>query len=298
MESFDQNAGDRGRGLAEQSIAYSFFDATLREARALAAVQRDRQDGSQFFRTQSSDRSNGESLLYRNPAANVPRNLHADHRNYYEIRNASAPKPVGAVNHAEAKFAKIQAKRVQHAFDDGHAGKYTPRELVKAGVVTHVPLRRNSVFERSGPVKFIVVHSTETKYPADAERVIKSWNNQPGRLTKGTQYVIDRDGDIYSTADPSKATIHLNDRITKHGIKNANSIGIELVHTGNQKYTWQQKQSLIELVSYLQNRYHVTNDHVVTHRYAQPATRRDPVNFAWNDFQSQKTRFQKRSMMA
>ena len=143
-------------------------------------------------------------------------------------------------------------------------------------------------------MQFIVLHSTETRRTADAERVIDSWNNRGDngkRLNPGTQFVVDRDGKIYTTASPDKATIHVNDRLTRHGVKNQNSVGIEIVHTGEQQYTFAQKMALTRLVSYLQDRYQISDRRIVTHGQIQPATRRDPVEFDVAGFHKNRRQF-------
>jgi hypothetical protein len=78
---------------------------------------------------------------------------------------------------------------------------------------------------------------------------------------------------------------------TLPGINNDNSIGIEMCHTGHQTYPPEQRQSVIHLVSYLQDRYKVPDANVVTHRYAQRGDHTDPVNFDWDQFLADKDRF-------
>jgi hypothetical protein len=165
-------------------------------------------------------------------------------------------------------------------------------ELVRDGVFIRKPLE-GSVFDRTQPVQFIVLHSTETKRPADAERVIDSWNNRGDngkRLNPGTQFVVDRDGKIYTTASPDKATIHVNDSLTRR-VKNQNSVGIEIVRTGEQQYTYAQKMALTRLVSYLQDRYQIRESRIVTHGQIQPATRRDPIGFDLSAFHKNRRQF-------
>ena len=178
-------------------------------------------------------------------------------------------------------------------FRQGTASNIGYSELVRDGVFIRKPLE-GSVFERTKPVQFIVLHSTETKRVADAERIIDSWNNRGDngkRHNPGTQFVVDRDGKIYTTASPDKATIHLNDRISRQGIKNQNSVGIEIVRTGEQQYTYAQKMALTRLVSYLQDRYHIRDSRIVTHGQVQPATRRDPVGFDVSGFHKNRRQF-------
>jgi hypothetical protein len=208
----------------------------------------------------------------------------------------------------------------QHAFEHGTAGALSPRALAAAGVFDASEPLIGSVFERTERVKFIILHSTETRSPADAERVIESWNNRRfqrihsghGRHGHGhehrhehshaephyrvvhhpgSQFIIDRDGTIFMAANPDKKTIHLNDRLTHGGVTNNNAVGIEMVHTGHQTYTPKQKASLVRLVSYLQDHYHVSDSHVETHGHVQPRTRTDPVHFDLEAFDHRKHEF-------
>ncbi len=178
-------------------------------------------------------------------------------------------------------------------FRQGTARHIGYSELVRDGVFIRKPLE-GSVFERTKPVQFIVLHSTETRREADAERVIDSWNNRGDngkRVNPGTQFVVDRDGKIYTTASPDKATIHVNDSLTRRGVKNQNSVGIEIVRSGEQQYTYAQKIALTRLVSYLQDRYSIRDSRIVTHGQIQPATRRDPVGFDVSTFNQNRREF-------
>lgn len=176
------------------------------------------------------------------------------------------------------------SKGASRLFENGIAGsKYSPTQLVQAGVFTYQPLR-GGIFKRREPVKYIVLHSTETERPADGPRVIRSWNH--GMRHPGAQYVVDRDGVIYQTVDPSYATVHVNIFRTHNGVNNDNSIGIEIVRAGKQKYTRTQLDSVTKLVAYLQGKYGVSNSRIVGHGQIQPSNRTDPVNFNWEAFES------------
>jgi len=52
----------------------------------------------------------------------------------------------------------------------------------------------------------------------------------------------------------------------------------------SQEYPEPQVASLTRLVTYLQGHYHVPDENVVTHRYAQQGDHTDPVNFQWERF--------------
>lgn len=193
-------------------------------------------------------------------------------------------------------FSEEMSGQIARDFEQGRAEEVAARSLARAGVV-NVHHLRGGIFWRREPVKYIIVHSTETGIPQGAPRVIESWNSA-GRRHPGAQYVVDRDGTIYQAVDPDLATVHVNIFKTLPGINNDNSIGIEMCHAGRQDYPPQQVQSVIRLVSYLQDRYKVVDDNVVTHRYAQQGDHTDPVNFDWAGFLATKDRFRTRAIAA
>ncbi len=173
-------------------------------------------------------------------------------------------------------------QQVTDGFANGQAGSYPASYLVKAGIVKYHPLR-GGIFWRREKVKYIVMHSTETGIPQSAPRVIDSWSSL-GIRHAGAQYVVDRDGTIYQACDPDLGTVHLNIFKTLPHINNDNCVGIEMNHAGSQTYTKPQLDSVSRLVSYLKSRYHVSQDNIITHRYAQQGDHTDPVNFDWNNF--------------
>jgi N-acetyl-anhydromuramyl-L-alanine amidase AmpD len=171
-------------------------------------------------------------------------------------------------------------------FRNGSSEQYSPASLMQANVFANCPLH-GGVFKRRETVKNIILHSTETAREADAQRVILSWNNK-GLRHAGAQFVVDRDGVIYCTADPTYGTTHVDNRRTKRGINNDNSIGIEIVRTGKQEYSAEQMQSVVCLVRYLQERFKVADNHILGHGQVQPSDRSDPVNFNWQTFTTDK----------
>lgn len=177
-------------------------------------------------------------------------------------------------------YAAYVRNRISANFKRGSAAKYSPEDLVRAKVFVHYPLK-GGIRKRSGGIRHLVLHSTETGRPADARTIIRSWNNI-GRSHPGTQYLVDRDGTIVQTADPNYATIHVNDRSAIRGVNNDNSIGIELVRQGKQKYTQKQLDSLVALVDYVKDRFNITK--VYGHGEIQPSDRTDPVAFNWARF--------------
>jgi len=185
---------------------------------------------------------------------------------------------------ATKPFNAAISDRVKNSFQSGLAGRYSSQDLVRARVFNYYPLR-GGIRQRNALVSSLIIHSTETASPADAKTVIKSWNHG-GLSHPGTQYIVDRDGKIFCTVDPKYATIHVNERRTLGGVTNDNSIGIEIVRTGKQKYTKPQLASLVRLVDYIQDRY-PTIAHIYGHGQIQPSTRTDPVAFNWSLFSQQ-----------
>lgn len=186
------------------------------------------------------------------------------------------------------------SEKIARAFDRGVADNYPARTLVRAGVVAYHPLR-GGIYYRREPVKYIILHSTETGPPVRAINVIEGWSSM-GRRHPGAQYVVERDGTIYQCVDPDLATVHVNIFKTLPGINNDNSIGIEMNHTGRQDYPQAQREAVSKLLAYLQQRYQVDNADVITHRYAQQGDHTDPVHFDLDGFLAYKNNFQRRAI--
>lgn len=187
----------------------------------------------------------------------------------------------------QTPMTKEQRSAIAAQFYAGNAGHHSPALLTNSGVFVSQPMR-GGIYKRRQQVQYIIVHSTETARPANGPRVIASWSNR-GLRHPGAQFVVDRDGTIYSTVDPQYATVHVDTRRTITGINNDNTIGIEIVHTGAQKYTPVQMRAVSCLVAYLQNRYNVSDDRIQSHHHVQPSDRSDPVNFDWQTFELAKS---------
>ncbi|HEY9791816.1 MAG TPA: peptidoglycan recognition family protein [Candidatus Obscuribacterales bacterium] len=187
-----------------------------------------------------------------------------------------------------------EALKIRYAFQSGTADHVPPNLLIRSGAVNYYPLH-GGILERREEVKYIVVHSTETGVPQDARHVINAWSSG-GRRHPGAQFIVDRDGTIFETVDPKYATVHVNIFKTLPGINNDNTIGIEMCHTGSQDYPPEQRAAVTRLVTYLQDRFHVVNDNVITHRYAQQGDHTDPVNFNFEEFLARKDDFHNKAL--
>lgn len=193
----------------------------------------------------------------------------------------------------ENKVSAATALIMRDAFMRGGAQKYAPNQMLSAGVFLDDPMS-GGIFRRREDVKYIILHSTETGRPADASRVIKSWSK--GLRHPGAQYVVDRDGSIHQTVDPQFGTVHVNIFKTQYGVNNDNSVGIEIVRAGSQKYTSTQLASVTRLVAYLQGRFGVTDDRIYSHHDVQPSDRTDPVNFDWVAFRTAKANLRSQTL--
>lgn len=200
------------------------------------------------------------------------------------VKTVVARRPLGAsvwmTPMATTPYTAAVRNRINANFKRGSASHYSPQDMVRAKVFTHYPLQ-GGIRVRREAVRFLVLHSTETARPADARTIVRSWNNM-GRSHPGTQYIVDRDGTIIQTADPNYATIHVNAFTALGGVNNDNSIGIEMVRTGAQRYTQKQLDSVVALADYIKDRYNITQ--VYGHGQIQPSDRTDPVAFDWNRF--------------
>lgn len=186
------------------------------------------------------------------------------------------------------------AANVKDAFQRGFADDISPEKLVRAGVFLHYPLS-GGIFNRREDVKYIILHSTETGIPVPGKNVVNGWNSM-GRRHPGAQYVVDRDGTIYQALDPKYGAVHVNIFKTLPGINNDNSIGIEMNHTGRQNYPPAQIEATKRLLTYLQQRWGVESENVITHRYAQQGDHTDPVNFDLNGFLAAKESFRNKAI--
>jgi hypothetical protein len=199
-----------------------------------------------------------------------------------KVAKRTATKTVARKTSAAAVgfYSAALSNRINASFKTGRAANYSPTDLLRAKVFAYYPLR-GGVRQRSEGIQNLILHSTETGRPADGRTIVRSWNNI-GRSHPGAQYLVDRDGTIIQTVDPYYATIHVNSRTALRGVNNDNSIGIEIVRSGKQKYTQKQLDSLVALVDYVKNRYNISS--IYGHGEIQPSDRTDPVAFDWSRF--------------
>jgi N-acetylmuramoyl-L-alanine amidase CwlA len=117
-----------------------------------------------------------------------------------------------------------------------------------------------NIANRTSTVKYIVVHYTAGTGSARNNCIYFSNGNR----NASAHYFIDDDS-IYEYADPKAyATWHCGDGGGKYGITNANSIGIEVVNTGN-AFSEAEIEKLAWLVQKLMADFNVPADRVVRH---------------------------------
>jgi hypothetical protein len=210
-------------------------------------------------------------------------------RRSQELRGAQVERADLSDRTGSRRSQQVGVQNLLNAFKRGTAGSAGFDELCKAKAFIQVPMR-GGVYKREDDIRYIILHSTETASPADARRVIASWSNR-GTRHPGAQFVVDRDGTICATTNPENATIHIDSSRVVGPYSNDNSIGIEIVRSGKQKYTQAQVDSLVQLVSYLQEHYEIPSNHIVTHHMVQPSNRTDPVDFSLAAFQASREQF-------
>lgn len=256
---------------------------------------------------QRASSSRGSSRAHSGKKTKATHTSHTHHssgRHSHAVRHVSSSKPKYAypldffMMHPPAldtsPLPDSISADIRNAFRLGIADDVTPERLVRSGTFKYHPLS-GGIFRRREPIKYIVLHSTETGVKVPAKNVINAWNSM-GRRHPGAQFVVDRDGTIYQALDPALASVHVNIFKTLPGINNDNTIGIEMNHTGRETYPQAQRDATMRLVTYLQHRYDVTSENVITHRYAQQGDHTDPVNFDLDGFLATKENFKTRAI--
>lgn len=151
---------------------------------------------------------------------------------------------------------------------------------------TYAQIIRNVTMKVGRKIKYIVTHYTGTG--ACAENNCKYFSS--GNRNASADFFIDKDGTIWQfNADIANYyTWHCGDGKGKYGITNANSIGIEVVSSG-EEYTQAQKDALRSLVAALMADYGVEAANVVRHYDASrkicpaPYCGNTVKNMKWNE---------------
>lgn len=141
---------------------------------------------------------------------------------------------------------------------------------------------------RRDRIKYIVIHDTGNTAPtANALNHYRYFAG--GNRRASAHYFIDQDG-VVQVIEDAHAAWHCGDGRGRHGITNANSIGIELcINQGNNME--KTKTHATKLIRELMSHYHLPKSHVVRHYDASrkncPATMRGQNWEPWWGFWEQ-----------
>ncbi|MEN9705401.1 MAG: Acinetobacter phage, partial [Pseudomonadota bacterium] len=128
-------------------------------------------------------------------------------------------------------------------------------------------------FERSQPIKGMVVHHTEGATTLEGN---VSWANQKGT---GANYYVDKEGKVFQVADDKRGSIHIRDDLTPGGkrpdFKNGNTLSVEIITGKNEQPNDKQLQAAEALVRQKSQQYgfDVTKD-VYGHEELNPGHRK------------------------
>ena len=141
----------------------------------------------------------------------------------------------------------------------------------------------NFNFRKKGhKIKYIILHYTAIKSDYEAIQHLIDKQNKVS-----SHFLINKKGKIFSLVDLRKRAWHAGQSFWK-GDKdiNSNSIGIELDNTGHyinfEKYTKNQIDSLVKLLSFLKKKYDISNLNFLGHSDISPYRKNDPgEKFPW-----------------
>lgn len=120
-------------------------------------------------------------------------------------------------------------------------------------------------------INMIIIHYTEIS----EGQTIEHFANKESKVS--THFMINKKGKIFSFVDPLMRAWHAGDSYwLGHDKLNDNSIGIELVNNGKEKYTNEQYTSLVTLINNLKLNYKIENKYIVGHSDVAPLRKLDP----------------------
>ena len=128
-------------------------------------------------------------------------------------------------------------------------------------------------------IKYIIIHYTGMRNQALA---IKRLQSKVAKVS--THYLISKKGVIYQMVDDKNVAWHAGkSRWGQDKNLNKNSIGIELVNSGNEKFPLKQMKNLCNLIKYLKNSHKINKNNVLAHSDISPERKIDPGPlFPWN----------------
>ena len=140
--------------------------------------------------------------------------------------------------------------------------------------------------ERKGfyRICYIILHYTAIKTCKEAIKYICKKKNKVS-----AHFLVSKKGEIYHLVDIQKRAWHAGDSYWK-GLTdlNSNSIGIEIDNSGhninNEKYSFLQIKSLIELIQKLSKEHKIIPNNVLGHSDIAPLRKIDPgEKFPWHE---------------
>lgn len=134
-------------------------------------------------------------------------------------------------------------------------------------------IRSKNFNSRPNPrdIRYIILHYTERDFE-------ESINLLTSNITEvSAHYLIDLNGDIYNLVDDKERAWHAGESYWQGNENlNNNSIGIEIVNSGLEKFTDEQYKNLIELCHYLMKNYEIHRNNVLAHSDIAPSRKIDP----------------------
>ena len=121
-------------------------------------------------------------------------------------------------------------------------------------------------------IKYIIIHYTGMK---NQKVAIKRLQSKVAKVS--AHYVLSKKGSVYRMVNDHDIAWHAG--ISKWGKDinlNSNSIGIELVNNGKEKYPKKQINKLVLLIKYLKKKYKIKKKNVLGHSHIAPERKIDP----------------------
>ena len=104
---------------------------------------------------------------------------------------------------------------------------------------------------------------------------IKRLRNSKSKVS--CHYLINRKGKVIRMVDDTYIAWHAGKSRWKNFVNlNKNSLGIELVNNGFEKFPLKQMNSLVLLLKYLKNKYKIDKKYVLGHSHIAPDRKIDP----------------------
>ena len=128
------------------------------------------------------------------------------------------------------------------------------------------------------PLKYIIIHYTGMKSQKVA---IKKLQSKVAKVS--THYLISKKGIVYQMVKDQHVAWHAGKSKWKNDKNlNLNSIGIELVNKGDEKFPSIQIKNLCTLIKLLKNKHKIEKKHVLGHSDIAPGRKSDPgMHFPW-----------------